>query len=210
MTGAGLGVRAVSVERTALKEWAVLVDAMGRGEIIAMVRKGGIREHRTGFEVRHDRFLLYPTLFHERTEELAERFHARLGVRTGAQEQRDVVAIAHVCEVAAVWRVTELARLDAIAGEHGLSSGAVAARFHYRNRPEVHVIAVEVRRLATAVELPELRRYQGCVSWVELDQDVDVAGAVPTLTAGEFRRRLDVLHDALGESVPSVRPTPIV
>jgi hypothetical protein len=205
VTGASAGPRVApaSVERTALKEWAVLVNAMGLGEIIAMVRKGGIREHRTGFEVRHDWFLLYPTLFHERAEELAERFHARLGVSAEAHERRDVIAIAYACEVAAVWRVTELPRLDAIAGEHGLTSAAVAARFHYRNRPEVHVIAVEVRRLVATVELPELRRYQGCVSWVELDQDVDVAGAVPIVAAGEFRRRLDVLREALGEPVTS-------
>ena len=31
-----------TLERTALKEWAVLCDAMARGDIIAMVRKGGI------------------------------------------------------------------------------------------------------------------------------------------------------------------------
>lgn len=53
-------------ERTALKEWAVLVDAMARGDIIAMVRKGGIREQRPGFSVRHDRFVFYPTFFHEK------------------------------------------------------------------------------------------------------------------------------------------------
>ena len=65
-------------ERTALKEWAVLVDAMERGDIIAMVRKGGIRERRAGFDVRHDRFLLYPTFFHEKIAELAERFRPSL------------------------------------------------------------------------------------------------------------------------------------
>ena len=61
-------------ERTALKEWAVLVDAMARGDIIAMVRKGGIREQRSGFAVRHERFVFYPTLFHENAHELAPRF----------------------------------------------------------------------------------------------------------------------------------------
>ena len=65
-------------ERTALKEWAVLVDAMARGEIIAMVRKGGIREQRAGFSVRHDRFLFYPTWCPEKSAELGLRFQARL------------------------------------------------------------------------------------------------------------------------------------
>ena len=69
-----------AVERSALKEWAVLVDAMKRGEIVAMVRKGGIREQRAGFSVRHDRFLLYPTFFHEKANELAPRYAASLDV----------------------------------------------------------------------------------------------------------------------------------
>ena len=65
-------------ERVALKEWAVLVSAMARGDLIAMIRKGGIREHRAGFDVRHDRFLLYPTFFHEKLNELDARFHPTL------------------------------------------------------------------------------------------------------------------------------------
>ena len=70
----------LDVERVALKEWAVLIDAMGRGELIAMIRKGGIRERRAGFDVRHHRFLLYPTFFHEKLNELDVRFHPTLDV----------------------------------------------------------------------------------------------------------------------------------
>ena len=40
------------MERTALKEWSVVVDALARGAVIALVRKGGIREQRAGFVVR--------------------------------------------------------------------------------------------------------------------------------------------------------------
>ena len=96
-----------STERTALKEWAVLCDALARGEIVAMVRKGGIREQRAGFSVRHDRFLLYPTFFHEKRAELQPRFARRLDEGVAERPAAGTIRIAHVADVVAVWRSEE-------------------------------------------------------------------------------------------------------
>ena len=186
-------------ERTALKEWAVLVDAMARGEIVAMVRKGGIREQRAGFAVRHDRFLLYPTYFHEKPQELAERFRSRLATADTERPPEGTIHLRHVAEVVAVWQVQELERLRAIAELHGLAWAAVESRFHYKQRPGVQVVAVRVRTLPGLVALPEARRYGGCVSWVELDETVDVGGADPVLDEADLARRVATVAAALGE-----------
>ena len=108
-------------ERTALKEWAVLVDAMARGDVVAMVRKGGIREQRAGFQVRHDRFLLYPTYFHEKAAEVAPRFVPTLDAAHARRPPEGIVRLEYVADVAAVWTVSDLDRLRAIEGEHGLA-----------------------------------------------------------------------------------------
>jgi hypothetical protein len=188
-----------TVERTALKEWAVLCDAMGRGDIIAMIRKGGIRERRAGFAVRHDRFLLYPTYFHERESELAQRFRDSLAASHLTQRGTGVVSLSLVADVSAVWRVNDLDALRTVDSDHGLAWSAVEGRFHYRGVPGVHVVAVRVSRLAEVTDLPEARRYAGCVSWVELDADVDVSGARPVVDAAAFDARLARMHAALGE-----------
>jgi len=189
-------------ERTALKEWAVLVEAMARGDIVAMVRKGGIREQRAGFSVRHDRFLLYPTYFHEKAAEMAPRLVDTLGAAHARRPAEGVVRVEYVADVAAVWAVAELGRLERIADEHGLNRRAVESRFHYKNRPGVQVIAIRLRRLSAPVELPEIRRYAGCVSWVELDGGVDVGGAAPVLPEETFARRIAGLRAALGDPDP--------
>ena len=188
------------VERTALKEWAVLCDAMARGDIIAMVRKGGIREQRAGFAVRHDRFLLYPTFFHARETELAPRFRATLARSEARQAPSGVVRLSLVADVAAVWQVRDLDALRAIDNDHGLAWSAVESRFNYRGVPEVQVVAVRVSRLPAVVDVPEMRRYAGCVSWVELEEDVDVGGTVPVLDDLAFDARVGRLHSALGGS----------
>lgn len=186
-------------ERTALKEWAVLADAMARGELIAMVRKGGIRERRAGFDVRHDRFLLYPTFFHEKVNELAERFRPTLERAHADRPPDGMIRMGLVAHVAAVWRVTELERLRGIHGEHGLTWGAVESRFRYRDDPLVHVVAVRVARLPAVVTIPEIRRYTGCVSWVKLDDGVPVHPSTPVVDDPSFTARLLALGSVLGE-----------
>ena len=185
-------------ERSALKEWAVLVDAMARGEIIAMVRKGGIREQRAGFAVRHDRFLLYPTFFHEKAHELQPRFLAGLERAHARRPEDGTIRLEYLAEVAGVWPVGELGRLREIESDHGLAWNAVESRFHYKNKPGVQVVAVRVSRLAEPKVVPEIRRYQGCVSWVELDEDVDVSNATPVLDDASFLMRVARLTNALG------------
>lgn len=177
----------------------MLVDAMARGEIIALIRKGGIREQRAGFAVRHHRFLLYPTFFHERESELAPRFLPELEASHAHRPPEGMIRLRYVADAVAVWRVAELERLRAIEMEHGLAWSAVASRFTYRGTPGVHVVAARVAQLANDVEIPEVRRYGGCVSWVALDDEIDVADATAVVPPESLAQRLAHLRTALGE-----------
>lgn len=193
----GAADRTALTERTALKEWAVLCDAFARGELVAMVRKGGIREQRAGFSVRHERFALYPTYFHEKAAELASRFHPRLAEVHAAQPPAGTVRIELIAEVAGLWAVDDLDRLGGVEDEQGLTWEALASRYHYKGRPGVQVVAIRTLRLAAPLEIPEARRYQGCVSWVALDDAIDVAGATPVLPDDELRARVARIAAAL-------------
>ena len=186
------------VERTALKEWAVLIEAMARGDIVAMVRKGGIREKRAGFEVRHDRFLLYPTFFHENLPDLALRFHPRLAAAHDRRPPAGRVRLTHFAECVAVWNVVDASLLPGVEHEHGLAPSAVLSRFNYRGNPHVRVVVVRVRELAAPVEIDEAPRYAGCVSWLELDADVELRGARAVLPEPELEERIAAIGRALG------------
>jgi hypothetical protein len=183
--------------KVALKEWNVLVDAMGRGDLMAMVRKGGIREQRAGFAVRHDRFLLYPTYFHEKPAELAPRFISQLSA-AAVDPTPGIVHFRYVADVAALWWVTDLDRLHAIAPHVGLTWAAIESRFHYRHNPGVHVIALKVSALPDVVDVEDVPRYRGCVSWIALDHPVDVTDATPILSDAALDARVATLTDALG------------
>lgn len=192
----------MNAERTALKEWAAAVDALARGTVIALVRKGGIRETRAGFVVRHDRFLLYPTYFHESDTGLAPRLLQTFNPQP-APPAPGVVHVTHVAQVAHVWHAAALGPLRLIEDEHPLAWSAVESRFHYRGTPGVQVVALRVAKLPTPADVPELPRYRGCVSWVELGQDVDVAGAVPVVADAEFNQRVASIANHLESATVS-------
>ncbi|HZE13114.1 MAG TPA: DUF1802 family protein, partial [Chthoniobacterales bacterium] len=53
------------MQSVGFKEWALVGDALGRGEQTILLRKGGIAEGRKGFGFKHAEFFLFPTFFHE-------------------------------------------------------------------------------------------------------------------------------------------------
>ena len=182
--------------RTAFKEWAVVVDALGRGDQIIILRKGGISEGRSGFQVEHDRFLLFPTLFHQQRE----------SVQPGAQVRYDALApalspnVVSVEYMAAVEDWKFLDSLDAalrLRGQHIWREEVIRERFDWGRAKSIYAMAVRIYRLEKPVTLPMKADYGGCKSWVELDEIVNVDAAQPVLMDSEFQERLQKFHEAL-------------
>ena len=59
---------------TALKEWATVVEALGRGEQLVLIRKGGLIEPGSGFELAANTFVFYPTFEHQAVSYLRPPF----------------------------------------------------------------------------------------------------------------------------------------
>src|SRR4026208_756034 len=91
--------------RIAFKEWAVVVDQLGRGEQILILRKGGISERRDGFQLEHPEFLLFPTLYQQHRESVLESAQARYDELIPSLPPADVVRLEYVAKVAAIRRL---------------------------------------------------------------------------------------------------------
>ncbi len=53
-----------------LKEWALAIDALYSGDLILLLRKGGIRDSAKPFACPHNQALLFPTYEHQLTQSL--------------------------------------------------------------------------------------------------------------------------------------------
>ncbi len=194
-------------ERTALKEWAVVADALGRGDIIGILRSGGIRDQRRGFRMKEDRFWLYPTLFHGQTGLVAPRFAATVGPAMERHGVPGQVRLEYLAQPAIIWRIRNLETIREAQHELGISWKAIEKRFYYRD-PGAQFITLRVERLRKPVIVPEAPRYAGCVSWVELDDGADYRDVEPVLPEEEFERRLSALLAVLRKDRPSPSDAP--
>src|SRR5262245_51491390 len=119
--------------RTAFKEWAVICRALAEGRQSLILRKGGIAEEGGQFRPEHERFLLYPSFFHEQHRtgikpELMPLLDAAEAERPPASRLR----FTHYAAASAVAHVTDLDKALALDALHGWTADTVRQRFHYR------------------------------------------------------------------------------
>jgi len=194
----------VEAVNAALKEWAVVCRALADGRQTLLVRKGGIQEIKDGFEVTHQRFWLFPTYVHQKEADLVPAVREEFRTLQAASSPPGTLAIQLYATVADVVRVTDLECLQRLADMHILSWECVASRFHYRNRPGIHVLTLRVFRRPEPILLEQKPWYDGCVSWVELDQAIDPEGCEPVLSDAVFNaRRADIQRAFHGSGDPA-------
>jgi septum formation protein len=186
--------------RIAFKEWAIVVDALGRGEQIIILRKGGIHEGRGGFEVGHQQFLLFPTLYHQQRESVVHDAQTRFDVLAPHFPPPDRVRLEFFADVAAWHRLDSPVVAERLRGQHIWRDDVIAQRYEWGKSKNIFALAVRVHRLPTVVELPMSPAYAGCKSWVELATEIDASGAQPVLSDAAFGRKLRLFNAAL-ESV---------
>jgi hypothetical protein len=194
-SGAATGY--ASLVRVAFKEWAVVVDALLRGEQTVILRKGGLREARGGFRVEHPEFLLFPTLFHQQRESVLPAAQARYDKIAPHFPPAETLRLEGFARVVAWRRLDSPAAARPLRGLHILRDEVVAGRFDWGADKRIHALAVRVFRLDAPVELPMLPAYGGCKSWIELAEDFSIAGARPVLDEAAFAGKLELFQKAL-------------
>jgi len=180
--------------RTAFKEWAIVVDALGRGEQILILRKGGIHEGKDGFQVEHPRFWLFPTLFHQQRESVLPAAQKRFDTIAPQFPGTDRVRIEFFAEVADWRRIDSLEAANALRGQHIWTDQVIAERFEWGRSKNIFALAVRVFGLPKAIELPILPSHAGCKSWIELEADLSTKEAVPVLKDAAFAEKLERFH----------------
>ena len=179
----------------AFKEWGVVVEALGCGEQIVILRKGGIAEGRGGFLVEHDRFGLFPTRFHQQADGVIDSARERFQKYQWPPEE--VLRIEYCAEVTEARRLDSLEQAQCLAGQHIWREEVIADRFDSGRDTGIYAMAVRARRLIEPKEIPMLESYGGCKSWVELASAMDFSETEPVLSDSDFTQKLDVFKEAL-------------
>lgn len=167
---------------TALKEWSSVIDALGSGEQVILVRKGGIAD--PAFGVEAERFYLYPTYFHQ-----------------GESDARPAVTITHWCEVVRTWSVRDLEMLARLESFAAIPRETLEARYRFRPDQALNVIAVRTFALPRAATVKFRDEYAGCRSWLSVDDEIEIDGSRQVLDERQLLAKVDAVDVVLAAAV---------
>ena len=186
--------------RHTLKEWAVAVRALERGETALVVRKGGIREK--AFAVADRRFLLLPGYEHQRPELLKPEYRHLMREIPDLTDDGPL-RFTSFAEVKGAYEISEPESLEAIGPHHMWTPEYAGSRFKWRPKKPLTVLVLRTHLLPEPVELPYSEAYAGCKSWIELEEPVSAAGSRPALDDDSFERLVSPALEALRRLEPA-------
>lgn len=179
-----------------LKEWAVTTGALGRGEQIFMLRKGGIREDGRHFKIEHEQFLLYPGVFHE-GELLLKQEKQNLLEETANADFSKEIPFSVYCELVETIEISEEHHVRALDAFHIWSKEFPVKRFNWKPRHPLKLMIVRAYKLDSSVTVNVDETYGGCKSWVDLTDEIDITNLTPALSDAEFEAQVSKIHEAL-------------
>lgn len=151
----------------AFKEWQLVAEALVRGEQSVLLRKGGISEGKAGFQWLHDRFFLFPSLFHEQAAQVKPAPDGGERSLPEAGGNGDIVFSVFV-ETLATGRLTDWDAVGALEPYHIWREEIVRDRFEWGDEPGISWAVVRAHELEDPWVLPDRKSFGGCRSWFGL------------------------------------------
>lgn len=167
---------------TALKEWASVIEALGRGDQIVLIRKGGLADQTFGVEA--ERFYLFPTNYHD----------------AGGSEPAHV-RITHWAETVTTWQIRDVERLRRLEALTILDREVIDTRYRFRPDQAINVIAVRAYRLVQPANVVMKPEYAGCKSWVSVDEEIDIDGSVPAMSDDRLDAQINAIDMLITEPI---------
>ena len=169
----------------ALKEWAVVCRALEEGRQVVLLRKGGIQEYRQGFEVKHDRFLLFPTFEHQSRDHLQPDYAGMLDEVLKEQPANGSNKITAYAQAIEVKETSDRIAIKSLEKYHVWNESYVKARMDYNPKKPMSVILLRVFKLSQPLTIESKPEWAGCKSWIPLDLE---AGGAPVLSDSQFNK----------------------
>lgn len=181
---------------TALKEWAVAVDALTCGETILLLRKGGIREQGGSFIVEQSRFWLYPTFEHQKPH-LLKPAYADQVVEVASGWHPETVTIPAWAEITHTFQVSEADIVLSLLPFQIWTEAFLTERLKWKPRTPLSVLLLRVYRLAQPHAIPYDSAYGGCKSWIELTSSLSSVPAIPALSEAVYLQQVQAISQTL-------------
>jgi hypothetical protein len=181
-----------------LKEWAIAVQALEKGETILLLRKGGIREKGGGFTIPHREILLYPTYEHQKPQLLKPDYANQVKPVDSGWHPASV-PIGSWAKITDVFQVSEEETVSALLPFHIWNEQFVQERFGWKPHQPLTVLLLRVYKFAQAKTIPFLPEYGGCRSWIDIDEPIALEGSKPVLGDSAYIQKTAEVRGLMAE-----------
>ena len=189
----------------ALKEWSTTTEALGKGHIIAIWRKGGLNE---SFNVHQSHCILFPTFTHQHQEKIKSSFWYLFD--QSVQPNKDnQLKIKYWAEIQGVIEIETFDQLLRISNELINTNEHLYSSWNLYQDFKGKVLLLRVYALCNHILITNSPEYSGCKSWVELKIDIPKSGSKPVLPFKEFNRKARLIKNLLEHESVTIISTPL-
>ncbi|MFF2480640.1 DUF1802 family protein [Paenibacillus sp. NPDC058071] len=187
------------LQPAALKEWAVTVEALKEGELMMVMRKGGIAEETKEFRLVSPGFYLMPAYEHQKEHLLKEPFQGRIP-GTMAEWKPDMASIKLDAYAEAVEdiEINDQETLEKLREFHIWTDGFAEERLKWKRTKPLHLLLLRVYKLAEPIEVPMQPAYTGCKSWVQLEEGQPRPQMIQSIPEDRLQRQIQAIKQAIG------------
>ena len=163
----------------ALKEWATIVKALENGKQTIILRKGGILETASGFEIIAKKFLLFPTWEHQEIKHVKPEYHNLLNQTLDNKPKEGYNTITSIAEVLDHKDISSNKIIDDLSPFHVWSDEYIKERINWMPEKPLKAIFLKVHTFPQ-IEIPLQSDFEGCKSWIELNSNQNSGQSVLT------------------------------
>lgn len=189
----------------ALKEWNTTIEALSKGQIIAVWRKGGIddepgiRKSSESFTVEQKQFILFPTFTHQNYEKIKKEFWFLFDGNKGPNKDNQI-KIKYWAELGEELSVDSPEQLLAVSNELVNSNEYLMSSWDLYPNHKGKLLLLRVYILSNPILIPNSPEYAGCKSWIELKIDVPRVGSKAVLSFKDFSRKSRFIKSLLEQT----------
>ena len=172
----------------ALKEWATIVKALENGDQNIILRKGGILETASGFNLESKKFLLFPTYEHQEFKHLKPNFQEYLDYVKKNNPKNGHNKISSYAEVLAEADLSSEEKIKSLSPFHIWSDDYIKERMNWMPEKPMKAVFLKIFKLSE-IQIPLKSEYQGCKSWIDINEEF--SAGKPVLSDVEINSKLE-------------------
>ena len=182
----------------ALKEWSTTIEALGKGEIIAVWRKGGIEDG--GFNIEQKQFVLLPTGTHQNLTKIKQEWWSLHDEKASLNKDNQIkvkywALVEEAIEVQTLEQLIRASNQLINTNEHLVSSWDLYPDHKGK------ILLLRIYKLSNPILVPYSQDYAGCKSWIELKIDIPKIGSDPVLSFKEYNLKARLIKALIEQPV---------